>query len=181
MSYFKKKVFIIIFLLIVSLVGISISNFNLGAYEIPSGYGKVKFGMLKEEIEKIIQGEGKSIEYVGGDLIAGDMLFDEAVGIRYSLTPITKKCYGIDIIIPNSVDCNRIERTLIEKYGEPTSSYRSPYLLTIWKWENVLMMLTDGKILNFPNTIIIGYLDKNLKAIMIEEQKKLDKESKDRL
>lgn len=182
MRYSKK---IVISLSVISLVVIAVSNFNLGAYEIPNGYGKVQFGMLKEEIEKIIQGEGKPFEYVGGDIIAGDKLFDTTVGIRYSLTPITKKCYGIDIIIPDTVDYKRIETPLIEKYGEPTSPSSSssflPYLNTIWEFDNVIIALMDGEILKFPNKRIVGYVDKNLKATMREEQKKIDKESKDRL
>lgn len=181
MSYFKNKIFIIIFLLLISLIGIIVSNFNLEAYEIPNGYGKVKFGMSKEQIKQILRDEGSVITGETNKIIqtTGE-LFGEKVNILYSFTPITQKCMNIAIYFSPSDRQSlqkRITNALIEKYGKPYPTYVDGQSLPLWEnWGNISMGLLDQR-----DNLLLFYVDKNLVDIGKEEQNKLDKESKNKL
>lgn len=181
MSRLKKKIFIIIFLPIISLLGILIINFDLEAYEIPRGYGGVRFGMSKERTKQILKEEGTVITSETDTIIqtTGE-LFGEKVDILYSFTPTTQKCMNIAIYFyppwsPTLQD--RIRSSLIEKYGKPFAGYVDGLSLPLWeKWSSASMGLLDQK-----DSLLLFYVDKNLVDIGNREQDRIDKKSKNKL
>lgn len=176
MRYSKK---IVISLSVISLVVIAVSNFNLGAYEIPSGYGKVQFGMSKEQVKQILSDERTAIVNEDNEaIVTTGELFGEKVHIQYSFTPITQKCMHIGIYFPNSENLQKkIRGALIEKYGKPYPSYVDGQSWPKWEFGNISMGLLGLK----DNLLLLAYVDSNLASIGKEEQNKLDKESKNKL
>ncbi len=153
---------------------------NLEAYpEIPSGYGKVEFGMLKEQVKQILNDERTVITNETNTTIetTGE-LFGEKVSIGYKFTPITQKCLSITIFFyPVDIGAlrERVRGALSEKYGKPQGEY-----VDKWLWGNIgIVLLQEG------NNLVLGYVDSNLVVICDEEQKHIDEviymESKDKL
>lgn len=144
-----------------------------------------KLGMTRQEIEKDMHRAGKSVEYISGDIIVADILFDETVAISYNLTPTTKRCYQIIIVFPDYADYNRLSRALIAKYGEPTyplTYYENTlYRSTAWDKSNLVILLIDGEIMDFPDTVQIQYTDKKMHYFMKQEEKALDGQSRQKL
>ncbi len=175
MRYSKK---IVISLSVIFLVVIAVSNFNLGAYEIPSGYGKIQFGMSKEQVKQILSDE--KIAIVNEDnkvIVTIEELFDEKAYVQYSFTSITQKCMHIGIYFPNSESLQkRIRSALIEKYGKPYPRYVDGQSMPIWEFGSIEMGLLEA-----GDKLLLAYVDKNLTSIDKEEQNKLDKESKNKL
>jgi hypothetical protein len=167
---------IIIALLIISSTVIMKSGFSLEVYtEIPNGYGKVNFGMLKGQVKQILSNEGSviTIETNTVIVIPGELL-GEKVNIAYSFTPITQKCMNISIYFPPTdikALQERVRKILIEKYGKPYTDYVDGVSLPLWEWGNIKINLLKFE---RDNLLILSYVDQNLVDISREEQKKLD-------
>lgn len=152
---------------------------------VPRGYGLYKFGMTNEQIEDIIMDEGKVFRYDEKKMLyTNDTLFDEPAEVRCWFTPTSKKCFEIDIALPATVDFYRIESALTAKYGKsdyPMEYSPQGYRSTAWEKGDALVILMDGEIVEYPDTLVVGYISSKLREQKYKEQAKLDAESKNKM
>lgn len=176
----KKQLVTISMLLMVAVVtGATYSS------EIPSGYGKVKFGMSKERVKQILQEEGRIITYETKEYLLAssrkeDKLFGKTIQILYFFNPFTQECIRINILFlfPSEYNAEklyvRIGTALTEKYGKAESI--TDYI-SKWGLENIsisLVLSSDGSV-----SLIYGdeSLVKQYEQMQRQFDKKIDKES----
>ena len=147
--------------------------------EIPNGYGKVEFGMSKEEVKQIVQEEKKVIikEEDNYILTKGDVFtvegVDEEVVITYSFTPITQKCkqIAVSFVAPSIEPYQLYFRVVTEwmaKYGIPehrsgSLRAREGIVTTGWRRKKIcigVMLFEDEEHAAAP--LVLNYMDMDL-------------------
>lgn len=151
---------------------------------VPKGYGAIKCGMSMKRVKQILAEKQIIItQEIDKGMQTKDRLFGETVYIYYTFTPISQKCMNIIMdFYPSDTDIfyTKIRRALVDKYGKPSPEYVDELSMPYWKWGDNEVIIFDEAMMG-QAVVRVTYADMDLVNKSKEEQKKLDRNSKDKL